>query len=216
VINNERLGKIFGDVFWLGIREEGDIKKIILESTKNTLKSNTKQLTFFDDYSLNQIVNYSFGLPGLTSFFILSCLKTAYQASINKIERRLIKRVADSEGFTLAKKIVDRNLNLDGTKYKIIVEILRQYYIDGERAERKKIISQFSHMARSTLAYHFKDLINENVIQQDRIGLRVYYTIQKPVRCALELIDLGLAEIETRKESNIDEMVNIDQSIGDG
>ena len=215
VINNERLGKIFGDVFWLGIREEDDIKNIILESTKNTLKSNTKQLTFFDDYSLNQIVNYSFGLPGLTSFFILSCLKTAYQASINKIERRLIKRVADSEGFTLAKKIVDRNLNLDGTKYKIIVEILRQYYIDGERAERKKIISQFSHMARSTLAYHFKDLINENVIQQDRIGLRVYYTIQKPVRCALELIDLGFAEIETRKEFDIDEMVNIDQSIGD-
>ncbi|MCJ7636478.1 MAG: hypothetical protein MUO21_03230 [Nitrososphaeraceae archaeon] len=72
VINNERLSKIFGDVFWLGIREEGEIKKIILESTKNTLKSNTKQLTFFDDYSLDQTVNHSFGLPGLTSFFILS------------------------------------------------------------------------------------------------------------------------------------------------
>lgn len=70
-------------------------------------------------------------------------------------------------------------------------------------------------MARSTLAYHFKDLINENVIQQDRIGLRVYYTLQKPIRCALELIDLGLAEIETRKESDIKEMANIDQSIGD-
>ena len=71
-------------------------------------------------------------------------------------------------------------------------------------------------MARSTLAYHFKDLINENVIQQDRIGLRVYYTIQKPVRCALELIDLGLAEIETKKEFETNKMVNVDQSIGDG
>ena len=107
VINNERLSKMFGDVFWLGIREEDDIKKIILESPKNTLKSNTKHLKFFDDYSLNQIVNYSFGLPGLTSFFILSCLKIAYQASSNKIERKLIKRVADIEGFTLAKKIIE-------------------------------------------------------------------------------------------------------------
>ncbi|HZL24434.1 MAG TPA: helix-turn-helix domain-containing protein [Nitrososphaeraceae archaeon] len=215
VINNERLSKIFGDVFWLGVREEREIKKIVLESTKNTLKSDVEQLTLFDDYTLDYIVNHSFGLPGLTSFFIISCLKTAYQANTNKIEKRLIQRIADIEGFTLAKKIVDRNLNLDGTKYKILVEILRQYYIDGERAERKKIISKFSNMARSTLAYHFKDLINENVIKQDRIGLRVYYTLQKPIRCALELIDLGLAEIETRKELDIKEMANIDQSIGD-
>ena len=41
------------------------------------------------------------------------------------------------------------------------------------------------------------------------------YTLQKPIRCALELIDLGLAEIETRKELDIKEMANIDQSIGD-
>jgi hypothetical protein len=139
----------------------------------------------------------------------------AYQANINKIERKIIERVAYIEGFTLAKKIVDRNLNLDGTKYKILVEILRQYYINGERVERKKIISQFSNMARSTLAYHFKDLINENIIKQDRIGLRVYYTIQKPIRCALELIDLGSVEIERKNEYDPKEMVNIDSSIGD-
>jgi hypothetical protein len=215
IITNERLKKIFGDVFWLGIREEEEIIKIILESTRNTLKSNTKQLTLFDDYSLDQIVNYSLGLPGLTSFFILSCLKMAYQANINKIEKKIIERVAYIEGFTLAKKIIDRNLNLDGTKYKILVEILRQYYIDGERVERKKIISQFSNMARSTLAYHFKDLINENIIKQDRIGLLVYYTIPKPIRCALELIDLGSVEIEKKNESDSKEMVNIDSSIGD-
>ena len=215
IITNERLKKIFGDVFWLGTREEEEIVKIILESTRNTLKSNIKQFTLFDDYFLDQIVNYSLGLPGLTSLFILSCLKMAYQANLNKIEKKIIERVANIEGFTLAKKIVERNLNLDGTKYKILIEILRQYYIDGERVERKKIISQFSNMARSTLAYHFKDLINENIIKQDRIGLRVYYTIQKPIRCALELIDLGSVEIENKNESKVKGMVNIDSSIGD-
>ena len=215
IITNERLKKIFGDVFWLGTREEEEIVKIILESTRNTLKSNTKQFTLFDDYFLDQIVNYSLGLPGLTSLFILSCLKMAYQANLNKIEKKIIERVANIEGFTLAKKIVERNLNLDGTKYKILIEILRQYYIDGERVERKKIISQFSNMARSTLAYHFKDLINENIIKQDRIGLRVYYTIQKPIRCALELIDLGAVEIENKNESKVKGIVNIDSSIGD-
>ncbi len=70
-------------------------------------------------------------------------------------------------------------------------------------------------MARSTLAYHFKDLINENIIKQDRIGLRVYYTIQKPIRCAVELIDLDSVEIERKNESDAKEMVNIDSSIGD-
>jgi len=215
IITNERLKKIFGDVFWLGTREEEEIIKMMLESTRSTLKSNIKQFTLFDDYFLDQIVNYSLGLPGLTSLFILSCLKMAYQANLNKIEQKIIERVAYIEGFTLAKKIVERNLNLDGTKYKILIEILRQYYIDGERVERKKIISKFSNMARSTLAYHFKDLINDNIIKQDRIGLRVYYTIQKPIRCALELIDLSSGKLEYKNESKVKEMVNIDPSIGD-
>ena len=56
--------------------------------------------------------------------------------------------------------------------------------------ERKNIISKFSNMATSTLSYHFKDLITDGIIKQERIGFRVLYSIPKPVRSALQLLVL--------------------------
>ena len=117
--------------------------------------------------------------------------KNAYQIEINKIIDKFVERISLNEGFDIAQKLLRKEIKLDGTKYKVALEILTQFFIQGHNVERTLIISRFSEMATSSLSYHLKDLINDGIIKQERIGYyKVYYFIPKVLRSALQLLIL--------------------------
>jgi DNA-binding transcriptional ArsR family regulator len=118
------------------------------------------------------------------------CLKNAYQVGISNINAKFVERIALNDGFGIAQKLVRKEIKLDGTKYKVVLEILAQFFIQGHNVERTLIISHFSEMTPSTLSYHLKDLINDGTIKQERIGYKVYYFIPKVLRSALQLLIL--------------------------
>jgi hypothetical protein len=93
--------------------------------------------------------------------------KNAYQIEISKKNDKFVKRIALNEEFDIAQKLLREEMKLDGTKYKVALEILTQFFIQGHNVERTLIISHFSEMATSTLSYHFKDLINDGIIKQE-------------------------------------------------
>jgi DNA-binding transcriptional ArsR family regulator len=99
-------------------------------------------------------------------------------------------------GFDVAQKLVRKEIKLDGTKYKVALEILIQFFMQGHNVERTFIISHFSEMASSTLSYHLKDLINSGIVKQERIGYKVFYVISRPVRSALEIMTLPSLEAD--------------------
>jgi len=187
---NDQLQEFFGDFFWIMPLENHEIKQILLDSLDTSKKDSTSSSPF-DNAAVDRVVYYSLGLPGLATRLALLCLKNANQIGTNKVDSTIVDRVAIAEGFTTSLKLVEKQeIKLDGTKYNIAIEILTQFYINGNGVERKHIIAKFSNMATSTLAYHFKDLINDGIIKQERIGFRVLYLISEPVRSALQLLIL--------------------------
>jgi hypothetical protein len=194
VMQNDQLKDIFGDYFWIMPLENHEIKQILLgslgsanEDSNNSPSSSSP----FDNAAIDRIVDYSIGLPGLATWLALLCLKRAHQLGINKVDKTTVERVALVEGFATSLKVIQQQeKKLDGTKYNIAIEILTQFYITGNGVERKNIIAKFSNMATSTLSYHFKDLINDGIVKQERIGFRVLYSIPKPIRSALQLLVL--------------------------
>ena len=192
VMKNDQLKDIFGDFVWIMPLENHEIKQILFESLGNAKQgTNNSSFSPFDNAAIDRIVEYSIGLPGLATWLAFLSLKSAHQLGIKKVDKTTVERVALVEGFATSLNVVQQQeKKLDGTKYYIAIEILIQFYITGNGVERKNIISKFSNMATSTLSYHFKDLINDGIIKQERIGFRVLYSIPKPVRSALQLLVL--------------------------
>jgi hypothetical protein len=194
VMKNDQLKDIFGDFFWILPLENHEIKQILLQSLSSANEDSNNSSSSsspFDNAAIDRIVDYSIGLPGLATRLALLCLKNAHQLGISKVDQTTVERVALAEGFTTSLKVVQQQeKKLDGTKYNIAIEILTQFYITGNGVERKNLIAKFSNMATSTLSYHFKDLINDGIIKQERIGFRVLYFIPKPIRSALQLLVL--------------------------
>lgn len=192
VMKNDQLKDIFGDFVWIMPLENHEIKQILFESLGNAKQgTNNSSFSPFDNAAIDRIVEYSIGLPGLATWLAFLSLKSAHQLGIKKVDKTTVERVALVEGFATSLNVVQQQeKKLDGTKYNIAIEILIQFYITGNGVERKNIISKFSNMATSTLSYHFKDLINDGIIKQERIGFRVLYSIPKPVRSALQLLVL--------------------------
>jgi hypothetical protein len=71
---------------------------------------------------------------------------------------------------------------------------LAQFFILGHNVERTVIMSRFSDIATSTLSYHPKDLINAGIIDQQRMGYKVFYFMPRPVRTALQITTLPSLE----------------------
>jgi DNA-binding transcriptional ArsR family regulator len=180
------LKEIFADTFWIMPLETHDIKKMLIKSI-DAARLNSSP---FEDSAIDRITEYSMELPGAAMHLAFLSLKSAYQIGINKVNKKLVERVALNEGFDISLKLRRQEIKLDGTKYNVAIEILKQFFIQGGNVERKIIISKFSDMATSTLSYHLKDLINNGIIKQERIGYKVYYIVPKPVRSALELLIL--------------------------
>jgi DNA-binding transcriptional ArsR family regulator len=187
ITKTELFNEIFGDSFWIMPLEKNDIKEILLKSIEAVKTNNSSP---FEDSAIDKIADYSLGLPGEASILAFLCLKNAYQIGISKITAKFVEGIALNEGFDVAQKLLRKEIKLDGTKYKVALEILTQFFIQGQNVERRFIISHFSEMASSTLSYHLKDLINDGIIKQERIGFKVYYFIPKILRSALQLLIL--------------------------
>jgi type II secretory pathway predicted ATPase ExeA len=194
IIKTEQFNDIFGDVFWLMPLEKDDIKHILLKSIDAASKNNNSNP--FEDSAIDKITDYTLGLPGEAARLALLCLKNAYQIGINKINDKSVEHIALNEGYDIAQKLLRKEIKLDGTKYKVVLEILAQFFIQGHNVERTLIISHFSDLATSTLSYHLKDLINSGIVEQERIGYKVFYVISRPVRTALEIMTLPSLEID--------------------
>jgi hypothetical protein len=192
ITKTELFNEIFGDIFWIMPLEKNDIKEIFSKSIE-AVKTNNDSSPF-EDSAIDKIADYSLGLPGEAAGLAYLCLKNAYQIGINKIDAELVEHIALNEGFDVAQKLLRKEIKLDGTKYKVALEILTQFFIQGHNVERTLIISHFSEMATSTLSYHLKDLINSGIVKQERIGYKVFYIIARPVRTALEIMMLPTLE----------------------
>ena len=195
ISKTELLNEVFEDIFWIMPLENDHIKQILLKSIDAASKNNNNSHPF-EDSAIDKITDYSLGLPGEATRFAYLCLKNAYQIGISKINDKLVERIALNEGSDVAQKLLRKEMKLDGTKYKVALEILIQFFIEGHNVERTLIISHFSEMATSTLSYHLKDLINFGIVKQERIGYKVFYVISRPIRTALEIMTLPSLEAD--------------------
>jgi type II secretory pathway predicted ATPase ExeA len=191
ITKTEQFNEIFADIFWIMPLEKDDIKEILSKSIEAVKTNNSSP---FEDSAIDKIADYSLGLPGEAALLAFLCLKNAYQIGISNINAKFVERIALNEGFDVAQKLVRKEIKLDGTKYKVALEILIQFFVQGDNVERTLIISHFSEMATSTLSYHLKDLINSDIVKQERIGYKVFYVISRPVRTALEIMTLPSLE----------------------
>ena len=203
IAKTEVFNEIFADVFWImPLEKNDDIKQILLKSIEaaaassknNNNNNNNNNSSPFEDSAIDKIVDYSLSLPGEAARLAFLCLKNAYQIGISKIDAKLVGHIALNEGFDVAQKLLRKEIKLDGTKYKVALEIITQFFMQGHNVERTLIISHFSEMATSTLSYHLKDLINSGIVKQERIGYKVFYVIARPVRAALEIMTLPSLE----------------------
>jgi DNA-binding transcriptional ArsR family regulator len=206
ISKSDLLKNFFADTFWITRLEDKDIKEIILKSIDRFKTSNSSP---FDELAVDMIVKYSLGLPGAATHLALLCLKTAYQIGTKTIDKSIVESVASNEGYDIALKVLHQKIKLDGTKYKIVVEILTQSYIREGSVERTIIISKFSHMAPSTLSYHLKDLINDGILKQERIGYKVYYFIPKILRSALQLLIMFASSYTSPSSLGIGDVVAV-------
>ena len=186
ISQNDALKDFFADVFWITPLDDHGLKEILLRPINKISDSNP-----FDEASINYIIEHSLGLPGAATGLASLCLRNAYQIGVKKIDRSFVERVVSNEGYDIALELLRRKIRLEGTKYKVVREILTQYYLSGSAVERAMIISKFSDMATSTLSYHLKDLIHDGIIKQQRIGFKVYYSLPKSIRSALQLLILS-------------------------
>jgi hypothetical protein len=193
ITKTEQFNEIFGDIFWIMPVEKNDIKEILLKSIEAVKTNNSSP---FEDSAIDKIADYSLGLPGEAALLAFLCLRNAYQIGISNINDKFVERIALNEGFDVAQKLLRNEIKLDGTKYKVALEILTQFFIQGHNVERTLIISHFSDLATSTLSYHLKDLINSGIVKQERIGYKVFYVISRPVRSALEIMTLPSLEAD--------------------
>jgi DNA-binding transcriptional ArsR family regulator len=190
ISKSDVLKEIFADIFWIMPFDKHDIREMLVKSI-DAVKGNASP---FEDSAIDKIADYCLGLPGAAVRLALVCLKSAYQIGISKVNKTLVERVALNEGFDLSLQLLKKEIKLDGTKYNVAIEILSQFFIRGGNVERTTVLSRFSDMATSTLSYHLKDLINSGIIKQERIGYKVYYVMSKPVRSALEMMNLPSLE----------------------
>jgi type II secretory pathway predicted ATPase ExeA len=188
ISKSDLLKDFFADAFWITPLENQDIKELILKSINKFSADSSHP---FDESAIDKIVEYSLGLPGGATRLASLCLRNAYQIGTKKIDKDLVKRVATNDGYDTGLQLLHQEIKLEGTKYKVTIEILTQLYVRGGGVERTMVISSFSDMATSTLSYHLKDLINDGIIKQERIGYKIYYFIPKAIRSALQLLLLS-------------------------
>jgi hypothetical protein len=167
ISKSDLLKDFFADTFWITPLKNKDIKEIILKSIDKFSADSSNPP--FDGPATDKVVEYSLGLPGAATRLSLLCLRNAYQTGIKKIDKSIVEHVASNEGYDTSLQLLHQEIKLEGTKYKVVIEILTQYYVRGGGIERT-IIIKFSDMAASTLSYHLKDLINDGILKQERIG----------------------------------------------
>ena len=184
-MREESLSKAFRVHLSVQEREKIEIERMLRTSVASCRTS----VDPFDDAAYRSIASYSLGLPGLATDLATYCLQFASGVGISLISKKTVERIAAALSFGPALSLVQGTMKLEGTKADIASRALQEFYLNNE-IRRSQLLSAFSNLARSTLAYHFKDLINDEMLISERFGFRVRYGIPKPVRSALQLIEI--------------------------
>jgi DNA-binding transcriptional ArsR family regulator len=183
VKKNESYSNLFRALFSLRARDNSEIEDL-LHLSIDSCKLNSDPLEA-DVYRL--IAHYSLGLPGLAKELASEALVAASEMGFPHVNKKLLSDIADAKYYVKARTILNGETKLDGTKFDIALAALREFYQFGE-IRRSRLLDIFSDLSRSTLAYHFKDLVKEGILIPDKLGFRILYRIPKPVRCALEMV----------------------------
>jgi energy-coupling factor transporter ATP-binding protein EcfA2 len=183
-MREEPLSKTFKVHLSVQEREKPEIERMLRTSVASCRTSSDP----FDDGAYKSIASYSLGLPGLAADLSTFCLQYASGVGLSQISRKTVEKIATALSFGRALSLMQGAMKLEGTKADIASRALQEFYLNNE-IRRSELLSAFSNLARSTLAYHFKDLINDEILASERFGFRVRYEIPKPVRSALQLIE---------------------------
>ncbi len=162
----------------------------------------------FSKSALERIADYSMGFPGLALELAGSCLKS----DIDVITEERVVEKAKERNFDIAMKIAEGNEEYwEGSRGEILKKLtislspieqqklkkLRVKVAKNTRTQEElrkqegtssaELVERISLSSQGTTSYHLKKLIEISVVQQIKIGRNQLYTIQSPIRNAVEL-----------------------------
>ena len=162
----------------------------------------------FTNTALESIADYSMGFPGLGLELAGSCLKS----DIDVITEEYVVEKAKERNFDIARKIAEGNEEYwEGSRGEILKKLtislspieqqkLKELRIKVSKNTRTQeelrkqegtssaeLVERISLSSQGTTSYHLKKLIESSVVQQIKIGRNQLYTIQSPIRNAVEL-----------------------------
>ena len=195
LVGNRNLSKTFPISMQVPQQEPREIEGWL----KSSIRSSAGGSEPFDEIAYQTLASYSLGLPGLAANFTQDCLRVASNLGVTRLRRPLITRIADMLLYSQGVRIADGQIRLEGTKAEIAWEALRELYLRGE-VRRGWIVEVFAeNLARSTLSYHLRDLVEDQILIPARFGFRMHYKVARPVRAALQI----LQSRRTRAENTI-------------
>jgi len=204
---DERVNHMFKVVMLAEQWPRTDIERMLRSSIASCQNASNP----FDDATFRLLASYSLGLPGLATDLATACLQFASGIGVSHVGKGLADRVASILHYGRALAIAQGEAKLEGTKAEIALEALREFYLKGE-IRRGWIVSEFSDLARSTLAYHLRDLVGSDILLPERLGFRMRYRIARPVRSALQIAGQRWTRVATTDEDK--RRVSINAKVG--
>jgi DNA-binding transcriptional ArsR family regulator len=188
----------FSRTIWIQPLSQEKISELLVRRIRMFKDS----LAAFDEKSVTAIAQYSLGLPGVAIQLVRLCMKSCSEMDLHMITTDLVVRIAELHGYDVGVKVLKTEIRFDGTKERILKHILAESTV---RRVFAKSVAMALDLRPSALSYHMHDLVSRKIINFEREGLRVYYSITQPVTNALEVLYSApgeAAEIRQRIEKD--------------
>ncbi len=182
--SNKKLSQRFNVHLWAPLQEKWETEQML----RGLVESSAPRSEPFEPNAYKVLSARAMGLPGLATDLAIASLQVANGVGAPQVTKVVVDKVAEYLLYTRANQIVSGDFKLQGTKADIAYEALGRFYMEGE-VRRSEFLSVFGNRARSTLAYHLKDLVSERVFVLERFGFRVRYDIPKPIRAAMQIVE---------------------------
>ncbi len=164
------------------------LKRRIIKSKE---KNRKEDLTPFSEKAIKEIAEKTLGIPGLAIDFANSCLKSCIAEGHEIINVELINGISKRNKYDLATKIAN-DFSL-GSKWITVLEELVAHS-NGTRENPNKlgvtptILSKNLGLKPSTISYYLSNLNEKGLLSRKTEGRNYYYSIEKPIRNALEIV----------------------------
>jgi ATPase family associated with various cellular activities (AAA) len=180
---NAQQSKRFKVHLWAPLQEKWETERMLRDLVESSaLKSDP-----FEPNAYKVLSARAMGLPGLATDLANASLQVANGVGAPQVTKVIVDKVAEYLLYNRANQLLSGDIKLQGTKGDIAYEALRRFYMEGE-VRRSAFLSAFGNLSKSTLAYHLKGLVSEQVLVMERFGFRVRYDIPKPIRAAMQIV----------------------------